>query len=328
MSPATHSSNAILLSATLLDMSLFGMVAQQFYAYWTSGFRDPIYLKLFVNVQFVLVAFQSVLMCNLMFDVFVNFPGEMSPHSILWTGPVNSLCQILIILLANMFLGSRIYGLTKSRIQSLTPVALSIIAFVFGIVTIVTTAWSPHSQSFRYATSVVWYTSQATAEFLITCFLARALLKSRSGVCRSDKMLRYLARNVIQTGVLATIWAISALVSWFWLKHLFVYRVFDITSGTVYMLAIFETLISRTQLRGLLHIPKDPSSFAALDYSTEVQWYMDSHQVWPNLIVDRHIRSHKRPGGILALWTLLLQHLATPTSSLELEQASRTRMAS
>jgi hypothetical protein len=36
-----------------------------------------------------------------------------------------------------------IYGLTKSRIQSLTPVALSIIAFVFGIVTIVTTAWSP-----------------------------------------------------------------------------------------------------------------------------------------------------------------------------------------
>jgi hypothetical protein len=48
-------------------------------------------------------------------------------------------------------------------------------------------------------------------------------------------MLRRLARNVIQTGVLATIWAISALVSRFWLTDVFVYRVFDMTSGTVYM---------------------------------------------------------------------------------------------
>ncbi|KAH9984924.1 hypothetical protein BJV77DRAFT_143680 [Russula vinacea] len=269
MSPTVHSNKAILLSATLLDMSLFGLVTQQFYAYWTSGFRDTIFLKLFVNVQFVLVAFQSVLMCNLVFDVFVNFPGEMSPQSILWTGPINSLCQILIILFANMFLGSRIHRLTESRIQSLTPIALSIIAFAFGIVTIVTSAWSPYSESFRYATSVIWYTSQATAEFLITCSLARALLKSRSGVCRSDMMLRRLARNVIQTGVLATIWAISALVSRFWLKDVFVYRVFDITSGTVYMHAIFETLLSRTQLRDMLHDPRDPSSFAALDYPTE-----------------------------------------------------------
>ena len=34
-----------------------------------------------------------------------------------------------------------IYGLTKSRIQSLVPMAFSIIAFVFGMVTIVSTSW-------------------------------------------------------------------------------------------------------------------------------------------------------------------------------------------
>jgi hypothetical protein len=48
-------------------------------------------------------------------------------------------------------------------------------------------------------------------------------------------LVRNLARNVIQTGGLATIWAVSALVSWFWLeRNIIVYRVFDITSGTVY----------------------------------------------------------------------------------------------
>ena len=97
-------------------------------------------------------------------------------------------------------------------------------------------------------------------------FLVRALLKARSGMKRTDLMVRYLVRNVIQTAALATIWAIAALVAWFWLKHILVYRVFDITSGTVYthvsvsfvqgycrlkenIQAIFDTLISRTQLR-------------------------------------------------------------------------------
>lgn len=47
-------------------------------------------------------------------------------------------------------------------------------------------------------------------------------------------MVRYLVRNVIQTGVLATIWAFASLASWFFVQRILVYRVFDITSGTVY----------------------------------------------------------------------------------------------
>ena len=47
-------------------------------------------------------------------------------------------------------------------------------------------------------------------------------------------IVRDLVRNVIEIGLLANIWAIGALVSWFWLKHDLVYRVLNITSGTVY----------------------------------------------------------------------------------------------
>ena len=79
-------------------------------------------------------------------------------------------------------------------------------------------------------------------------FLVRALLKARSGVQRSDLMVKFLIRNVVQTAVLATIWAIAALVSWFWLtkKGILVYRVFDITSGSVY------THVSDSSVAGLL----------------------------------------------------------------------------
>jgi hypothetical protein len=63
---------------------------------------------------------------------------------------------------------------------------------------------------------------------------------------RTDLMVRYLVRNVIQTAALATIWAIAALVAWFWVNRILVYRVFDITSGTVY------THVSVSFVAGLL----------------------------------------------------------------------------
>ena len=47
-------------------------------------------------------------------------------------------------------------------------------------------------------------------------------------------IVRHLVRNVIQTGVLAAIWAIASLASWFFVDRILIYRLFDITSGTVY----------------------------------------------------------------------------------------------
>ncbi|KAF8476312.1 hypothetical protein DFH94DRAFT_855241 [Russula ochroleuca] len=270
-SPPPSGSNqrnqAIILSSTLVDMSLVGLVTHQFYIYWTSGFKDPLRLKLFVIAEFVLVIFQSIMMCHLVFEIFIRFQDQPPTLGALWSGPANSLSQICIILLANIFLAYRIHGLTKSYIQSLTPIAFSTIAFVFGMVTIVSTTWITNSQSYRYGLSVSWYTSQAMAECLITFFLSRALLKSQSGVRRSDMLVRDLARNVIQTGGLATIWAVAALISWFWLeRNIIVYRFFDITSGTVYAHAIFDTLISRTKLRDRM---ANTSAFVDFGHSTQ-----------------------------------------------------------
>ncbi|KAI9509027.1 hypothetical protein F5148DRAFT_1190713 [Russula earlei] len=167
----------------------------------------------------------------------------------LWEGPANSICQLIIILLANMFLAVRIRTLTESRFQSGLVVVLSILAFIVGMITVVTAWRNRFGSSTRRITSVVWHALQALAECLITFFLVRMFMRSRSGIRRSDTVLNYLARSVIQTGCLATTWAIGALVTWFFLPSNMIYRVFDLTSGTVYTHAIFDTLISRVQLR-------------------------------------------------------------------------------
>ena len=78
--------------------------------------------------------------------------------------------------------------------------------------------------------------------------LIRVLLKSRSGFGKSDSVVNHLIRNIIQTGCLAMIWAVVALGSWFLLPNVTIYRLFDMTSGTVYahVSGIFLTQLSHS----------------------------------------------------------------------------------
>jgi hypothetical protein len=75
-----------------------------------------------------------------------------------------------------------------------------------------------------------------TQLFDVMCvvFLTRVLLKSLSGIRNSDSILYYLIRTVIQTGCLASGWAIAELATRFSLQNTLTYRLFDITSGAVY----------------------------------------------------------------------------------------------
>jgi len=261
MAPNAASEQGIVLISILLNASLFGLVSQQFYAYWTIGFKDSIRLRLFVIVQFIVAAFQSLILWHFAWILFVKFPstptfGMPPPSPVgLWEGPINSLGQLVIILMVNMYLASRIYGLTKSRVKSGVVIALSVTAFILGVITDVMGWKTPFFPSVLRGLSVAWHAVQAVAECLITFFLSRMLLKSRSGVRRTDSTVNYIVRGIIQTGCLATAWALVALATYFLLPHNTIYRVFDVTSGTVYMHAMFETLLSRIRLRERMKLP-------------------------------------------------------------------------
>ena len=69
---------------------------------------------------------------------------------------------------------------------------------------------------------------------LCTVLLSRVLLKARSGMRQSDLTVNCIVRNTIQTGSLATAWALAALATWFLLPNISIYRIFDMTSGTMY----------------------------------------------------------------------------------------------
>ena len=92
---------------------------------------------------------------------------------------------------------------------------------------------------------------------------------------QSDLTINYIVRGIIQTGCLATAWALAALATFFLLPKVTAYMFFNITSGTIYthvssvrfifhlfrligvviFKAMFETLLSRIRLRERLKLP-------------------------------------------------------------------------
>ncbi|KAI0301483.1 hypothetical protein BC826DRAFT_989934 [Russula brevipes] len=246
----------VLFVAILANGGLFGVLTQQFYSYWTSGFQDSRRLKAFVVTQFAVTTLQYLMICQLGWNVFViSYCGtNFKPYT--WQGPASSVCQCLLALLANMFLATRIYSLTESRLQCGLVMVMSITAFVFGLVTIVMT-WNSFGFSFLSshfmpavrAAAVSWHLLQAISECLISAFLTRALLKSRSGFQKSDALVHYLIRRVIQVGLLTTTWAIAGSATWLLMPKYTVFAFFDSTTGSIHTHIIFDTLLARTRLR-------------------------------------------------------------------------------
>ncbi|KAI9450543.1 hypothetical protein F5148DRAFT_587166 [Russula earlei] len=234
----------VLLVAILLNMCLFGVVSQQFYSYWTSGFEDSTRVKLFVVTQISIISLQSLILWQMAWLSLVEHYGMLlDPNAYTWRLSVSSMCECVLVLSANIFLSIRIRSLTGSRLQSGLTMTFSSCAFVLGMATTAITWFQTSQRSFAVtqkitseatALAVAWHGLQALSECLITALLARALLKSRSGLRKSDTVVKYLVRTVIQIGLVAAVWAVGELVTWFFLPKQAIYTILSSTSGSFY----------------------------------------------------------------------------------------------
>ncbi|KAI9450544.1 hypothetical protein F5148DRAFT_1242614 [Russula earlei] len=229
----------LILIADLLNAYLFGVVSQQFYSYWTISFKDSKRVRVFVVTQFSIILFQSLILWMIAWRIFV---------ACRWRTLLGSISGCVLVLSANVFLAIRIHSLTRSRLQSGITLAFSSSAFALGITTAIMT-WSQNTTSAflitetvsprTNATATVWQGLQAISEALITGI----------GVQKTDSVVEHLVRNVIQIGLLAALWAVGGLVTWLFLAKTAVYLVLSATAGSLYTHLIYDTLLSRIQLR-------------------------------------------------------------------------------
>ena len=67
-----------------------------------------------------------------------------------------------------------------------------------------------------------------------TVLLTRALLNARSGLQKSDSIVNYIVRSVVQIGLLGALSSLAELGTWFLFPSTTVYEIFDITVGSIY----------------------------------------------------------------------------------------------
>ena len=67
-----------------------------------------------------------------------------------------------------------------------------------------------------------------------TVLLTRALMNARSGLRKSDSIVNYIVRNVVQIGLLGALCSLAELATWFLFPSTTVYEIFDITVGSIY----------------------------------------------------------------------------------------------
>ncbi|KAI9437997.1 hypothetical protein H4582DRAFT_229086 [Lactarius indigo] len=237
------------LLAILFNTFLFGVISQQLYAYSLSGFKDSMRIKVFVGVQYTIIAFQGIMLWQLAWWHFVadyGVPRNFKART--WQVPVVIGCQCVLVLSANIFLADRVHALTGCRIKSSVIIALSIGAFGFGVA-LTMLAWfgglSPNG-TYTHPEIIIaafWHGLQAITGCLIAYFLLRALINSRK---KSDGIVYYLIRRVFQIGFFAMLWAALGLVAFIFFPR--VCSLFDMTLGSIYTHVIFDTLQSESRI--------------------------------------------------------------------------------
>ncbi|KAN0133063.1 hypothetical protein V8E53_009093 [Lactarius tabidus] len=239
----------VVLLAILVTTFLFGLVSQQLYEYSLSGFKDSIRIKIFLGAHYGIVALQSVMLWQLAWSYFIVEYGFVKTRT--WQVAVSLVFQCMLVLSANIFLADRIHAMIRCRVQSAVIITLSIFAFAFGVATILLISFGQITPRGTYTRpevilSAFWHGLQAIAQCLVTYSLIRGHLDSRSGIQKSDGVVYYLVRRVVQTGLLAMIWAILGLVAFIFMPKFC--SLFDMTLGSIYTHVIFDTLQSRRRV--------------------------------------------------------------------------------
>ncbi|KAH6879327.1 hypothetical protein BKA70DRAFT_1345514 [Coprinopsis sp. MPI-PUGE-AT-0042] len=110
-----------------------------------------------------------------------------------------------------------------------------------------------------------WFHTKVISDCSIAATLAWTLKLSSTSFQGSQRVLKRLLRASIQTGAIASIFAIITLVVYLCLPNTFLAKITAIPIGSIYCASVMDTLLSRQSLREMLQ-------------GTEPETYRDSHR--------------------------------------------------
>ncbi|KZT66434.1 hypothetical protein DAEQUDRAFT_730261 [Daedalea quercina L-15889] len=260
------------LIGALFNWGLIGVLSIQAYLYYLYFPKDRLVFKLMVYSIVIAEWVHTGLITSGVMNIYLyNFGNPESPlamHNSWFAVPI--MCAA-ISMVVQIFFAWRIYMFSMSRWLAGGIVTLSIIQGSFGIAAgIMMEPLKLAEDVLRGAISpviIVWISGAAATDIIIAIVMTTLLLRSRTGIPRSDILVNRMVQLVVETGMLTASCAIILLVlaKAPQTKNTLLYEVASLTITKVYA----NTLITNLNSRARIHesLPKVHISLGPLEGS-------------------------------------------------------------
>ncbi|KAJ3509196.1 hypothetical protein NLJ89_g5348 [Agrocybe chaxingu] len=220
-------------------------------------FDDPYWIKAAVVVFFLLDTAHSASLINM---AWIDHFGDLSALThIFWAYPFTTVVTALLAFLTQLFLGFRIWRLTKRFIFYAIIIAISTVSLAMGIICTVkaTTLTSIFEARILNTYFVIWRAMEVAANFFISSILIITLLRARTGLQTSDTVINRLMRTIIQSGALCGLFATISFVLFLTKQETRLSSIFGLPISRLYTATLMDTLLCRQYLRGILGQQKE-----------------------------------------------------------------------
>ncbi|EIW74359.1 hypothetical protein CONPUDRAFT_85854 [Coniophora puteana RWD-64-598 SS2] len=221
---------------------LYGIVSVQFIRYCQAGVSDVrAFRALFVSTFLVDTAYSALVVQLLWHLCVTNYANPAIIYKPAWPIDIVPIPNAWSALVTQLFLTRRLWRLVSSKLLAATCTLLAICGFALAIwVTIQTRQAKLHVAHDQIAglevqrPMIAWLITTVATDIIITSALSVALLRVRTGFGVTDRLVARLVRGAIQTGVVATVFALGCLLSFVCWPEVDLDLVFGIPSGRVY----------------------------------------------------------------------------------------------
>ncbi|TCD68569.1 hypothetical protein EIP91_010494 [Steccherinum ochraceum] len=273
--PGYEKTLGTLMIGIVFNTFLYGLVMFQFATYYRTKFNDPVPIKLMVLFLFLIDNVHSIAVIYMLWEYCVtNFDNPSILLVALWPYTFTPIATAIAALVTQIFLGYRVYRLTKSPILYGIVVGLSFPACILGIVC-GTKAWIIRESAKLIVLNklvTAWLGLQVAADLFITGALTIVLLRSRTGFRKTDTVLYRLIRGAIQTGLFAGIFSLGDLATFLQYPDTNLYGMFAIPIGRIYTNTLLDTLLTRDELRDQLSGTVDIESSSRRQELSDLRW--------------------------------------------------------
>ncbi|KAJ8094417.1 hypothetical protein PM082_010851 [Marasmius tenuissimus] len=231
---------------------LLGLICILSFQYYTKYPRDPLITKILVGFLWFVQALNTAVVTALIYYYLVtsyNTPQNLA--SATWAWSTFIVLETITASCVQLFYAQRVLGLSRSYVITGIIVILSVGQLAFGLGTSGVTIRIKFFDKFIPWTwiSLSWLSCSAACDIVITATQVFYLVRNRSNVPQTRRMVAKLMLSIIATGALTTIVAILEVFTFAFLGFNFVHVFLSYPNGSVYVISLLANLHIRKSAR-------------------------------------------------------------------------------